>query len=293
MEENNSKKFTRDLLNILIIIAIVALCGILIYKYFSRHQSTHSVPAEESTVIDSITTTEEYRTEVETKEPQTKTQATGQIIMTTAEWNKYQKEVNTLKATVHTLQAEITTLKSEYTQLKKTVEKSAYSSQKTVTSQTSVSSSQSAVRQQTSTTSYRASISSSSAQAGVEATQQSHSTSTSQEKTSTNQTDVALTHYTHDSYSSMASLSLKNNTTRTINSITGRILYYDMKGNMLDYQDFTEKITIEPDMVKSFELEGYGHKDYYAYYKSKVSMSYPDRKYKVEFQLKNVTYSNK
>ena len=153
--------------------------------------------------------------------------------ITKSEWTTMQKQVKQLQNEVKTLQAEVNALKKG---------QSAAPHSTTVTSPAKTTTATS-----------------------------SGTTTTSSPKATTNPNAITLEKYSHDGGRYEAALSFKNNTNQVIKSFKGRIIYLDMKGNMLDYVDINQAISIEPGYVKGVEMKGYGWDNGYGYYKSKAS----------------------
>ena len=96
--------------------------------------------------------------------------------------------------------------------------------------------------------------------------------------------DIELVNYTQDGCSFSASMSLRNNTNKTVTAVSVRIVYTDMKGNDLDYYDYNNRIEIAPGMTKNVSIRAFGHSDHYYYYKSQSNCG-SNRQYKIKYQL--------
>lgn len=99
-----------------------------------------------------------------------------------------------------------------------------------------------------------------------------------------NHKGITLESYDKGCYDSKATATIKNNTNKTLHKINVRIIYKDMKGNQLDYEDVCINQEIASGLAKIIELPGYNQSDY-AYYKSETSYSHPNNKYKIDFVL--------
>lgn len=82
-------------------------------------------------------------------------------------------------------------------------------------------------------------------------------------------------------------LSLKNNTGSTIHDLSFQIIYLDMNGNPMNYEEFTKEEEIAPGMTKKIDIPAYEHERQYSYYKSEAFPMQPHR-FKIKFKLLGV-----
>lgn len=99
---------------------------------------------------------------------------------------------------------------------------------------------------------------------------------------------ITMVSFVQDSPYGDATITLKNNLDIPITSIKARIVYKDMNGEILDYQDIDKSIEIAPKMARTFTIDAFGESADYVYYKSR-SIGH-DRKFKVDFILEQ--YNN-
>jgi len=83
-----------------------------------------------------------------------------------------------------------------------------------------------------------------------------------------------------------ATVTLRNNTPKTITHIEGHIFYCTMTDGIIDYKKFSTDIKIEPGMAKSFEWEGCKLKDGLFYYANAPSNTDSRKLYKVKLKVR-------
>ena len=95
---------------------------------------------------------------------------------------------------------------------------------------------------------------------------------------------VTMVSYEQGWLDNEGTLALKNNTNEDIFNVTFRITYLDMKGNALDYEEYTSEMDVAPGMTKKVNIPAYEHERNYSYYSSEASLSHPHR-FKIKFEV--------
>ena len=99
--------------------------------------------------------------------------------------------------------------------------------------------------------------------------------------------DVVITHFKKDAHDDEEIITFKNNTDSKINRIEGIIVYKDMSGNDISYNELNLKISIAPGMSKQTKISSFDQDNKYSYYKDFQSYmeSVGVRPFKYEFRL--------
>ena len=98
------------------------------------------------------------------------------------------------------------------------------------------------------------------------------------------ETDISMVSYEQSWLDSEGTLALKNNTNENIHNIKFLIVYQDMSGKQLHYEEFSKKVSIAPGMTRKINIKAYEHERYYHYYKSENSPG-GSPAFKIEFKL--------
>lgn len=98
------------------------------------------------------------------------------------------------------------------------------------------------------------------------------------------ETDISMVSYEQSWLDSEGTLALKNNTNKNIHNIKFLIVYQDMSGKQLHYEEFSKKVSIAPGMTRKINIKAYEHERNYHYYKSE-NLPGGSPAFKIEFKL--------
>ena len=98
------------------------------------------------------------------------------------------------------------------------------------------------------------------------------------------ETDISMVSYEQSWLDSEGTLALKNNTNENIHNIKFLIVYQDMSGKQLHYEEFSKKVSIAPGMTRKINIKAYEHERNYHYYKSE-NLPGGSPAFKIEFKL--------
>ena len=96
---------------------------------------------------------------------------------------------------------------------------------------------------------------------------------------------VTMESYEQNWDDNVGTIALKNNTNQDIYNVTFQLIYLDMSGKQLDYEEFSQNVDIAPGMTKKINITAYESSRDYSYYKSEAGYLHPKR-FKIKYELK-------